>query len=144
MATSEKMRISPDAASTASFWAARREVCQNWSVDLQSDFNTLLNTVKKGLRGVSDPDSVGYYKDIVDESKEFNRKVRTVSRGITVFMETLPMLNPLHYGFFSWQLFSHKLCRWLVPFAMILAFTSNTLLASNSTFYLYSLNIGYA
>jgi len=123
---------------SGSFFAARREVCQDWAVDLQSDFNTLLNTVKKGLRGVSDPDSVGYYKNIVDESKEFERKVRTVLRGIVVFMETLPMLNPFRYGLFSWQLFSHKLCRWLVPFAMILVFSSNVcLIYSKPPFYFY-------
>jgi len=45
---------------SGSFFAARREVCQNWAVDLQSDFTTLLNAVKMGLRGVSDPDSIGY------------------------------------------------------------------------------------
>lgn len=121
---------------SGSFFAARSEVCRSWSVDLQSDFNTLLNTVKMGLRGVSDPDSVGYYKNIRDERKEFERKVRTVLRGISVFMKSLPMLNPLRYGLFAWQLVSHKLCRWLVPFAMIAAFISNTVLAPVSSFYL--------
>ena len=122
---------------SGSFFAARREVCQDWAVDLQSDFNTLLNSVKTGLRGVWDPDSIGYYKNIIDERKEFERKVRTVLRGIYVFTKSLPMLNPFQYGLFSWQLFSHKLCRWLVPFAMILAFFSNAFLIFISTFYLY-------
>lgn len=124
---------------SGSFFAARREVCQNWAIDLQSDFNTLLNAVKMGLRGVSDPDSVGYYKNISDERREFERKVRTVLRSIAVLMKSLPMLNPFRYGLFSWQLFSHKLCRWLVPFSMILAFVSNIFLLSYSVFYLYVL-----
>jgi len=123
---------------SGSFFAARREVCRDWAIDLQSDFNTLLNSVKKGMRGVLDPDSVGYYRNIADERKEFERKVRTVLRGIYVFTKSLPMLNPFRYGLFSWQLFSHKLCRWLVPFAMILAFFSNTLLIFFSPFYLYT------
>ena len=122
---------------SGSFFAARREVCKNWAVDLQSDFNTLLNSVKKGLRGVSDPESIGYYTNIANERKEFDRKVRTVLRGISVFMKSLSVLNPLKYGLFSWQLFSHKMCRWLVPFGMILAFVSNAFLISYSTFYLY-------
>ncbi|MBI5180235.1 MAG: glycosyltransferase family 2 protein [Nitrospirae bacterium] len=117
---------------SGSFFAARKEVCRNWASDLQSDFNTLLNSVKIGLRGVSDPESIGYYKNIANEKKEFDRKVRTVIRGIAVFMKSLPMLNPFKYGFFSWQLFSHKLCRWLVPFAMIIAFLSNFFLILNS------------
>jgi hypothetical protein len=46
------------------------------------------------------------------------------------------MLNPFRYGLVSWQLASHKLCRWLVPFAMIVAFLSNVLLVSRSDVYL--------
>lgn len=113
---------------SGSFFAARRQVCEDWAIDLQSDFNTLLNSIKIGLRGVSDPNSIGYYHNIADERKEFQRKVRTVLRGITVLMRNLFLLNIRQYGLFAWQLFSHKLCRWLVPFFMIFAFVSNFLL----------------
>jgi hypothetical protein len=41
-------------------------------------------------------------------------------------METLyfkrSLLNPLRFGLFSWMLFSHKICRWFAPWAMLLAF----------------------
>src|SRR3972149_6995025 len=74
-------------------------------------------------------------KNIADEKKEFERKVRTVLRGISVFMKSLPLLNPFKYGLFSWQLFSHKLCRWLIPFAMISAFISNSTLTRDNVFY---------
>jgi glycosyltransferase involved in cell wall biosynthesis len=124
---------------SGSFFAARKEVCRNWAIDLQSDFHTLLNAVKMGLRGVSDPDSVGYYKNIADETREFERKVRTVLRGINVLMASLAVMNPFRYGLFSWQLLSHKLCRWLVPFAMILAFLSNAFLAFRSPIYQYAI-----
>ena len=30
------------------------------------------------------------------------------------------LLNPLRYGVFAWMLFSHKVCRWLVPGAGLL------------------------
>ena len=113
---------------SGSFFAARREVCEDWATDLQSDFNTLLNSIKIGLRGISDPDSIGYYRNIADEKKEFQRKVRTVLRGITVLMRNLFLLNVKEFGWFAWQLFSHKLCRWLVPFCMIVVFVSNFLL----------------
>ena len=45
------------------------------------------------------------------------------------------MLNPFKYGLFSWQLASHKLGRWLVPFAMIVALISNLVLFSRSSIY---------
>ncbi|MFX0135039.1 MAG: glycosyltransferase family 2 protein [Candidatus Hodarchaeota archaeon] len=119
---------------SGSFFAARREVCQNWAEDLQSDFNTLLNSIKIGLRGISDPGSIGYYKNVRSEKQEFNRKIRTVLRGISVFMNNIGMLNPLKYGFFSIQILSHKLFRWLIPFALISAFFTNLLLV-RQTFY---------
>lgn len=120
---------------SGSFFAARRTVCTPWADDLQSDFNTLLNSMKAGLRGVSDSGSVGYYRNLTDEKKEYQRKVRTVLRGIAVLMRSLPMLNPFQYGIFAWQLFSHKLCRWLVPFAMIGVLVSNVVLATESMLY---------
>ena len=121
---------------SGSFFAARSEVCEDWAVDLQSDFSTLLNSIKLGLRGISDPNSIGYYKNVTDEKKEFNRKVRTVLRGISVFAKSLSLLNPIKYRLFSWQLFSHKLCRWLVPFFLIIAFASNILIRFSSIYFL--------
>jgi hypothetical protein len=121
---------------SGSFFAARSSVCkQAWSEDLQSDFNTVLNSMRMGLRGVADPDSIGYYKNIADEQKEFDRKVRTVLRGISVFMKSLSLVNPFAHATFAWQLVSHKLCRWLVPFEMVTAFVANAILASTSAFY---------
>lgn len=121
---------------SGSFFAARREVCTNWAVDLQSDFNTLLNSIKMGFRGLSDPHTLGYYQNIFDEKKEYNRKIRTVLRGLSVLMRNLSVLNIFKYGLFSWQLFSHKLCRWLVPFFLLIALVSNLFLVDESGLYL--------
>lgn len=124
---------------SGSFFAARRDVCRDWAPDLQSDFSTLLNSVKLGLKGISDPNSIGYYENIADERKEFQRKVRTVLRGITVFMRYLHLLNPKAYGIFAWQLFSHKLCRWLVPIFLVIVIATNTALIDRSFLYVLTL-----
>ncbi len=116
---------------SGSFFAARREVCQDFSGDVQSDFRTLLSSMKFGLRGVTDSTAIGYYLNIVDEKKEFDRKVRTVLRGLTVFFRYLEFLNILKYGLFSYQFFCHKLLRWLVPFFLLAALVSNILLAAS-------------
>jgi glycosyltransferase involved in cell wall biosynthesis len=121
---------------SGSFFAARREVCRDFSADMQSDFRTLLNSIKLGLRGVSDPEAFGYYPDIADPSKEKERKVRTVLRGLTVFFRHLELLNPCRYGWFSLQLFCHKLLRWLVPFFMAGAFLFNAAAAKDAPLYL--------
>jgi Glycosyl transferase family 2 len=132
---------------SGSFFAARRDVCDPWPVDLPSDFNTLLNTVRKGMRGVSDPAAVGSYADLNNPHAEYARKVRTVSRGLRSLGRNLYLLNPLGYGLSAWELFSHKLCRWLVPFAMIGALVSSLALApSSSVFAVFAVAqvLGYA
>jgi glycosyltransferase involved in cell wall biosynthesis len=122
---------------SGSFFAARKEVCVDFSGEMQSDFRTVLNSVKLGLRGISDPKSIGYYYDVADEKKEFDRKVRTVLRGMTVFFRHLELLNFLRYGFFSYQICCHKLLRWSVPFFLIIALISNILLVSGP--YIFSM-----
>ncbi len=130
-------RVNTVVGLSGSFFAARRAVCLDWEPDLQSDFKTLLTSIRMGLRGIADPQSVGYYRNLTDQRKEYDRKVRTIVRGIAVFMRSLALLNPFRYHLFAWQLFSHKLCRWLVPFAMIVALLSSGLLAIVSRSYQY-------
>jgi glycosyltransferase involved in cell wall biosynthesis len=121
---------------SGSFFAARREACRRWAADRPGDFNTLLNAVDLGLRGVLDVETAGYYRNIVDDRREFQRKTRTVVRGLSVLMAHARMLDPFRYGLFAWQLASHKLCRWLVPFAMIGAGIANLMLIGRSPLYL--------
>lgn len=121
---------------SGSFFAARKTVCQDFSADMQSDFRTLLNSIRLGMRGVCDPEAVGYYLDISEPKKEMDRKIRTVVRGLTVFFRHVELLDVFRYGFFSYQFLCHKLLRWLVPFFMIAALASNFILALNSAFYL--------
>ncbi|NLW68540.1 MAG: glycosyltransferase family 2 protein [Bacteriovoracaceae bacterium] len=122
-------RVNSVVGMSGSFFAARKEVCRNWPTNIPSDFNTLLNTIRAGLRGVSDPCSLGIYSNIKDESKEYDRKVRTITRGISALFENAELMNPARYGLFSWQLVSHKLLRWCVPWLLALAFVSNLALA---------------
>ena len=109
---------------SGSFFAARREVCAKWHPDQSSDFFVALHTVAGGYRAVVDPESRGHYGVTKSDRSELNRKVRTIVHGLDVFFTHLGMLNPFRYGLFSWQLVSHKLCRWLAPFAMLGCFVS--------------------
>ncbi len=121
---------------SGSFFAARKEVCKEFSGDMQSDFRTLLTSVKMGLRGVSDPEVLGFYQDLSDRTREFERKVRTVLRGLTVYFQHIELLNIFRYGLFSYQYLCHKLLRWLVPVFLGIAFVSNLLLAFGSRVFL--------
>jgi cellulose synthase/poly-beta-1,6-N-acetylglucosamine synthase-like glycosyltransferase len=120
---------------SGSFFAARREVCVDFSGKMQSDFRTLLSSMRCGMRGVSDPKAIGYYQDIKDKSREFQRKVRTVLRGLTVFFNHPEFLNVFKFGLFSYQYICHKLLRWLVPIFLLTALATGVMLIGSSTFY---------
>ena len=120
---------------SGSFFAARRAVCSPWHVDLPSDFTTLLNTLDHRLRGISDPTAIGYYSDLADPAREYRRKVRTITRGIRALLRNAHVLNPFSYGLMAWQLFSHKVCRWLVPFALLGMLASSVVLFNESPIY---------
>ena len=103
---------------SGSFFAARREVCDDWDIYCPSDFNSALNTAKLGLVAITCPDVVGIYKDVEDSSLEYRRKMRTVIRGITAISRHPEVLNPVRMGMFAFQVWSHKIMRWGVPWFM--------------------------
>jgi len=114
---------------SGSFFAARREVCEQWDIYSPSDFNTGLNCARQGLVAITSPDVIGIYTDVKDPGLEYRRKVRTVIRGITAISRHPEVLNPFNMGLFAFQVWSHKIMRWAVPWFM-LVFAVVTLLQS--------------
>lgn len=107
---------------SGSFFAARAEICRNWAPNVPSDFNTVALAARAGLRGISDPDAVGYYGAVKEPSREFNRKVRTVLRGMAALFANRDLINPFRRPLFAFMMVSHKILRWLVPFFLVAAF----------------------
>jgi len=120
---------------SGSFFAARRTVCQKWDDRVQSDFGTALSCVQLGMRAVSDRQVIGYYKNITDSRKEYQRKVRTVTRGMSSLRIRAEVLNITRYGRFSFQVFSHKLMRWATPWFLLCALGANAALALHHPLY---------
>ena len=107
---------------SGSFFSCRREVSDLWDIYSPSDFNTAINCARLNLKAISAKNVLGYYKDLSDPAKEYKRKVRTVIRGMTGLGRHMEVMNPYYFGLFAFQLFSHKLMRWLTP-----VFLSSTL-----------------
>jgi len=132
---------------SGSFFGIRRSIAGSWNPSIPSDFACALYSVKSGKRAVSDPRVVGVYRDIKDPSKEFGRKVRTAVRGMTAVAVLREVLNPLRYGLFSFQVWSHKVMRWLVPAFMALLLVASIALAPVHPLYAGALAaqvVGYA
>jgi glycosyltransferase involved in cell wall biosynthesis len=120
---------------SGSFFAARLSVCQGWDNRIPSDFGTALSCARMGLRAISDRRVIGYYKNIADTRQEYQRKVRTVTRGMNALRVRAEVLNPVRYGRFSFEVFSHKLMRWATPWFLIGALCANAALAFRSPIY---------
>jgi len=120
---------------SGSLFAARKAVCKDFSGEMQSDFRTVLNCVRMGLRAISDPLTIGVYQDIEDQKREWDRKIRTVVRGLTVFFRHTELLDIGRFGLFSYQLFCHKLLRWSAPLFLTLALLFNLFLINDSFIY---------
>ncbi len=124
---------------SGSFFAARREVCEHWDIYVPSDFNTALNSAKCGLVAITCPQVLGIYKDVADSSLEYRRKMRTVIRGITAIVRHPEVLNPFRMGLFSFQVWSHKIMRWAVPWFMGIFLVLTILLQGQGLIYTLAL-----
>jgi len=94
-----------------------------------------LNAIREGYVAVSDPEVKCFYLDIEDSRREYDRKFRTVLRGCSVLAASLDLLNPLAYPFASFQLWSHRVARYLVPwFLMALVIANLFLLQIHSVY----------
>jgi hypothetical protein len=132
---------------SGSFFAVRRSILTSWDASIPSDFSCALKSVQAGLIAVSDSRVRGVYKDIKDAKKEYQRKVRTAVRGMTGLAREARVLNPLRYGTFAFQVWSHKVMRWLVPWFLLGLLVSSAALAGTApiyTFALWAQLIGYA
>jgi glycosyltransferase involved in cell wall biosynthesis len=119
--------------SSGSCFAVRRAIFNSFSnIKMSSDFTVALLSAKAGMKAIQDRTVIGSYAVQCEQSDEFRRKVRTITRGIYCLFNNVEFLNPFKYGLLAYQLFSHKLMRWLTPFLMISLFISTAALSTKS------------
>jgi len=104
------------------FYASRRALhMQTVPETLSRDFAAPLIAREHGFRSVSVPDAVCYVPRTTSLQQEYRRKIRTMTRGLQTLFYKRHLLNPIRYGRFGFMLLSHKLIRWLVPWAAVVA-----------------------
>jgi cellulose synthase/poly-beta-1,6-N-acetylglucosamine synthase-like glycosyltransferase len=111
------------------FFASRRELQGEIVPEaLSRDFAAPLVAREHGFRAVSVRDAVCYVPRAGSLRREYWRKVRTMTRGLQTLYYKRHLLNPRRYGRFAWMLWSHKLVRWLLPFAAVVGVAAGVLL----------------
>jgi len=122
-------RLSSLVGVNGSIYAVRKSDYLFLDNELISDFVEPLEIVKNKKRVIYDPEAVS--EEIVSESysNEFNRKIRIFIRSLQGLIHMRSLLNPFRHGWFAFQLISHKLMRYLVPFFLLAAMVSLLFLA---------------
>jgi len=113
---------------SGSFFALRRALCPSFPEGLAPDFVSVLHVVSGGYRAISAKEALGWLDAVSQPSAEFNRKVRTLIRGMTALRAYASLLLPWRGGLYSMVLWSHKVMRWLVPFNLVVVFGLSVLL----------------
>jgi cellulose synthase/poly-beta-1,6-N-acetylglucosamine synthase-like glycosyltransferase len=124
-------RMGSIVGASGSFFAMRRELHErDFPEELSRDFASVLMARERGFRGVSVEDAICYVPRTTSLEKEFQRKIRTMARGLETLWYKRHLMNPAQYGAFAWMLVSHKLSRWLVYLTLPFAAAGLLVLAS--------------
>lgn len=127
------------------FYATRRGLHQTEvPPELSRDFAAALIARDHGFKAVSASDAVCYVPRTGSLSAEYRRKVRTVARGMATLLAWRHLLNPVRDPAFAWKLWSHKICRWLLPLALLLILMGMAFLAPSHPLALLALVAGAA
>ena len=80
-----------------------------------NDYVNPMQIITKGFRGVFEPDARCRERTTGSIRQELRRKRRIVNRSFAGLLRTAAVLNPLRFGWFSVQVWLHKVLRWLSP-----------------------------
>lgn len=114
-------RLGSTVGGDGAIFAIRRRLYTPLAPDAINDLVTPLQIVARGYRAVFEPEAVGYEPSVGRLDGEFRRKRRIVNRSWRGVMSVPGILNPWRVGMFAWQVWSHKVLRWLVLPLVILA-----------------------
>lgn len=98
------------------------------------DFVAALRVLEAGSKVCYEPEAVGHEEAAPDHQGEYRRRVRIAAGCFRALSQHRDLLS-LRHGFTAFALWSHKVLRWFVPHAMVIALFSNFFLASQSRFF---------
>ena len=131
-------KVSSLVGANGSIYAVRRALFKPLLPGTAEDLVRPLQIVQEGRRVVYEPEAVTWENTAQDASMEFQRRVRIVTQSVRSLLDNrtlFHLLNPLRYGIFSVQLWSHKVLRWLSGVFLLLIFALNVPLIGRGWLY---------
>jgi cellulose synthase/poly-beta-1,6-N-acetylglucosamine synthase-like glycosyltransferase len=116
-------------------YSVRKEAYVSLPPDIISDLVEPLKIIERGYRIVFEPEAIAYEETTEKPSEEFKMRIRVITRAMRGILFVKSLLNPFKYPFVAFQLISHKVLRWLIPFFLIGLLVSNYFLIGRHLFY---------
>ncbi|MFW6335034.1 MAG: glycosyltransferase family 2 protein [Desulfosalsimonas sp.] len=117
--------------------AVRKELYQPMDPDQIPDFVLPLKVVEQGYRVVYEPDAILREPSLNEAEDEYRMRVRVSLRSLWALFEMRRLLfgaDPV----FAWQLWSHKVLRYLCFIFLVSALLSNLMLLGTGLFYQFT------
>jgi cellulose synthase/poly-beta-1,6-N-acetylglucosamine synthase-like glycosyltransferase len=118
-------------------YGVRRSSYARLDEDMSSDFVIASEIYKQGLRTIYEPQAISSEDTNKRGREEFRMRVRIIEQTMSALFRYRALLNPCRHGMYAFQMLSHKVMRYVVPFLLILAFDANALLVSSGDFFQY-------
>lgn len=108
--------------------AMRKKLYIPMRADQLPDFVQPLQVIKQGFRVVYEPEAVLHEYSLNESDDEYRMRVRVALRAFWGLFDMRRLLLPLERPLFSWQLWSHKILRYLTFIFLFFAYGANSLL----------------
>jgi cellulose synthase/poly-beta-1,6-N-acetylglucosamine synthase-like glycosyltransferase len=115
-------------------YAVRRTAYRDIHPHLISDFVIAMRMREQGLRTILAPDAVCFEATLDRGHQELAMRTRVAARSINALVAEWRFLNPVRYGLFAWQLWSHKALRYATPLLWLTAIGANIALAGQTLY----------
>lgn len=109
-------------------YSVRKSAYTPLAPDVISDLVQPLWVIQKGYRVVFEDRALAYEQTTESTAEEFAMRVRVITRGMRGLLSVPELLKPWRYPWIAFQLFSHKILRWMVPIFLLLLLASNVAL----------------
>ena len=96
-------------------YSVRKEAYTELPADIISDLVQPLQAIEKGYRVVFEDRALAYEETTQSTSEEFSMRVRVVTRAMRGLLSVSDLLKPWKFAWTAFQLWSHKIMRWMVP-----------------------------
>lgn len=116
-------------------YAVRRLLYRPMDPALISDFMIAGDVYEQGAITVGARGAVSRESTNESTEREFDMRVRVAIRSINALVLRARLLNPFRFGFFAYQLWSHKVLRYAAPHLLLMALACAVLLANHHGWY---------